>query len=95
MRSTRCLMPPTRPSLLIAHTVKGQGHQLRRGQLSLAQQHAVSDEVYEKALAELGGAGVSASVARPGFRAGMGAKAAADQSRLAFGLAVTELGAPG
>ncbi len=45
---------PDRPSLLIAHTVKGKGARFAEDTY-LWHNNAVSDEVYEKALAELGG----------------------------------------
>ena len=45
---------PDRPSLLIAHTVKGKGTSFAEDSY-LWHNNAVSDEVYEKAIAELGG----------------------------------------
>ena len=45
---------PDKPSLLIAHTVKGKGTSFAEDSY-LWHNNAVSDEVYEKAMAELGG----------------------------------------
>ena len=45
---------PDKPSLLIAHTVKGKGTSFAEDSY-LWHNNAVSDEVYEKAIAELGG----------------------------------------
>ena len=45
---------PDRPALLIAHTVKGKGARFAEDTY-LWHNNAVSDEIYEKALAELGG----------------------------------------
>ena len=45
---------PDRPALLIAHTVKGKGARFAEDTY-LWHNNAVSEEVYEKALAELGG----------------------------------------
>ena len=45
---------PDRPALLIAHTVKGKGARFAEDTY-LWHNNAVDDEVYEKALAELGG----------------------------------------
>ena len=45
---------PGKPSLLIAHTVKGKGTSFAEDTY-LWHNNAVSDEVYEKAMAELGG----------------------------------------
>ena len=44
---------PDRPSLLIAHTVKGKGTSFAEDTY-LWHNHPVSDEIYEKAMAELG-----------------------------------------
>ena len=45
---------PDKPSLLIAHTVKGKGTSFAEDSY-LWHNNAVSDEVYEKAMDELGG----------------------------------------
>ena len=87
MRSMRVPLDFEQPTALIAHTVKGKGVSFAEDTY-VWHSNSVNDEIYAKAMAELGARMNAPDLAAPEWRT-----KSANQTRLAFGQALLEIGA--